>query len=231
MNKTKLLFIAILTLTSLALSSPGVVSAQDAQTNIQNENAYYRDLAQKNKQAVVAIRVEIDPTKVRKTEEQNNAPSKRFMPRVMLPIYKETILYEEFGVIQAFSTGTGFIITQDGEVLTNYHVIDAYKEIYVTLANGSAYKADVMGFDEPADIALLKIKTEKPNFPFLTLGDSDTIMEPDPIIIIGNPFGLKLTVSVGTISGLNRAVYVHPQPLIQVQSSINPGNSDRKSVV
>ena len=225
MNKTKLLFIAILTLISLMISPLNTVLAHDALTNIQNENDYLELLAQKNKQAVVVIRAEIDPAKSRKSDEQNNAPAKKSRPNIVLPVYIEKIFSEELEMVQAFSNGTGFIITTDGEILTNYHVVDGHKEIYVTLANGSIFKADVIGFNESADVALLKIQTEKPNFPVLTLGDSNAVAEPDRIIITGHPFGLNYTVSMGWISGLKRAVTLRLPPLIQVQSSINPGNS------
>lgn len=224
--KNRILTAILLILAITAISpAPNIALAHDAQTNIKNENDYYRNLAQKNKQAVVVIRAEIDPAKSRKTGEQNNFPLKKSMPNVVLPVYIEKIFSEELGMVQSFSTGTGFIITPDGEILTNFHVIDGHKEIYVILANDSVFKADVVGFDQSADVALLKIQTENPNFPVLTLGDSNAVAEPDPIIITGHPFGLNYSVSIGTISGLKRVITLRLPPLIQVQSSINPGNS------
>lgn len=222
---TKFLISALLLFTTITVPHANrVVFAHGAEDNIRNETYYYRDITQKNRQAVVFIKTEIDPAK-KNDDKQENDPAQKFMPRIIPPLYKETILYEELGLIQSFLVGTGFIITPDGEILTNYHVIDAHKEISIMLFNGNVFNADVVGIDKPNDLALLKINTEKSNFPFLTLGNSDVIMESDKILIIGHPLGINFTVSSGTISGLKRTIYSHPIPLIQIQSSLNPGNS------
>jgi len=131
------------------------------------------------------------------------------------------------------SLGSGFIISEDGYILTNEHVIENAQEIQVTLTDGRKFSADVFGSDFLTDIAILKIKGR--NFPYIPLGNSDDIIIGEWAIALGNPFGLfdynnKPTVTVGVISALNinfgatanDRVY---QDMIQTDASINPGNS------
>ncbi|MBI2637551.1 MAG: trypsin-like peptidase domain-containing protein, partial [Candidatus Sungbacteria bacterium] len=116
-------------------------------------------------------------------------------------------------------------ITEDGEILTNYHVIDGHQEIYGVLADGTTLPLDVVGYDKNLDVALLKVRSgKKMKFPYVTLGNSDAAAEADPIMIIGHPFNLRWTLSLGLVSNAKRSI-PFPVPMIQVQSSINPGNS------
>jgi S1-C subfamily serine protease len=130
-------------------------------------------------------------------------------------------------------TGSGVIVDKDGHILTNHHVIEPALsrngEIFVTFADGEIEEATVIGFDEISDLAVVKLKN-KPSktLPNATLGDSDKVKVGSRAIVIGNPFGLSGTCTVGVISALNRTVYVDNQELegmIQTDATINPGNS------
>lgn len=131
------------------------------------------------------------------------------------------------------SLGSGFLISADGKILTNQHVVDEADEIIVTLVDGSHHNAKVIGQDYVTDIALLQMEGE--DFPFVELGNSDDVIIGEWAIAIGNPFGLfdlnaKPTVTVGVISAKeqnfgrqeNRRIY---QNMIQTDASINQGNS------
>ncbi len=122
--------------------------------------------------------------------------------------------------------GSGFIISKDGYILTNYHVIKKATDIRVTLLNtGEVYKAKVVGTDPKADIALIKIKPNGP-LPVLKLGDSDKIEVGDWVVAVGNPFGLNGTVTVGIISAKGRVIGEGPfDHFLQTDVAINPGNS------
>lgn len=123
------------------------------------------------------------------------------------------------------SLGSGFIITEDGEILTNYHVIANAEKIKVSLESGEEYDAKVIGTDQKTDIALLKIEGKK-KFPYLPLGDSDKLRIGDWVIAIGNPFGLGHTVTAGIVSAKERVLGVGPyDSYIQTDAAINPGNS------
>ncbi|MBN2415919.1 trypsin-like peptidase domain-containing protein [bacterium] len=132
------------------------------------------------------------------------------------------------------SLGSGFIISSDGYILTNQHVIDEATEIMVTTTDGKQYKAEIAGQDAKYDIALLKIDVD--NMPYIPLGDSEDIIIGEWVIALGNPFGLfdinsKPTVTVGVVSatGLDfRNVVFEGKSyvdMIQTDAAINAGNS------
>ncbi len=123
----------------------------------------------------------------------------------------------------ATSLGTGFIISADGDLLTNHHVIEDATRIDVTLDNGKSVEATLVGDDPKTDIALLKIRGW---FTPLPLGSSETLQIGDWVIAIGNPFGLEQTVTAGIVSGKGRFINSGPyDDFIQTDASINPGNS------
>ena len=127
---------------------------------------------------------------------------------------------------QTASSGSGFIITEDGYVVTNYHVVSGASSVKVTLYNGDTYDATVIGGDSDYDVAVLKI--EATGLTPVTLGDSTDVNVGDTVLAIGNPLGeLTFSMSGGYVSSCNRAINVDGTPfnMIQVDCSINPGNS------
>ncbi len=123
------------------------------------------------------------------------------------------------------SLGTGFIISPDGYILTNNHVVTGADEVMVKLSDGREVKAEIKGADEKVDLALIKI-SEKEQLPFAELGDSDTLDVGEWVMAIGNPFGLSHTVTAGIVSAKGRVIGNGPyDDFIQTDASINPGNS------
>ena len=124
------------------------------------------------------------------------------------------------------SAGSGVIVdARNGYIVTNAHVVENASEITVTLQDGRDVKAEVVGSDEPSDVAVLKVKSE--NLVQIPLGDSAKVEVGDFVVAIGNPFGLQHTVTSGIISGLSRSG-INPdgyEDFIQTDASINPGNS------
>lgn len=121
--------------------------------------------------------------------------------------------------------GSGVIISKDGYILTNNHVVDGAKEVTVTMANKKEYKAKVVGRDAKTDLAVLKVEAKK-SFPSAALGDSERLKVGDWVIAIGNPFGLNHTVTSGIVSAKGRVIGAGPyDDFIQTDASINPGNS------
>jgi serine protease Do len=120
--------------------------------------------------------------------------------------------------------GSGFIVTEDGYILTNNHVVGNASKINVTLADGRKFKAEVIATDPETDIAVIKIDAS--GLPIAVLGDSDQIEQGDWVLAIGSPFGLQLTLTAGIVSATGRelreSTYNH---YIQTDASINPGNS------
>jgi len=123
------------------------------------------------------------------------------------------------------SLGSGFIISHDGYIFTNNHVVEQADKILVKLSDGKEYEAKVIGKDAKTDIALVKIKPDK-SLPVVELDDSDKSRVGDWVIAIGNPFGLEQTVTAGIISAKGRVIGAGPYDnFIQTDASINPGNS------
>jgi len=122
------------------------------------------------------------------------------------------------------SLGSGFIVNADGYVVTNNHVVDGATEIKVTLADGRELAAKVLGRDPKTDLALLKI--DATGLPLIALGDSTQLQVGEPVMAIGNPFGLEQTVTTGIVSATGRVIGEGPyDDFIQTDASINPGNS------
>jgi serine protease Do len=123
------------------------------------------------------------------------------------------------------SLGSGVIVSPEGYVLTNNHVIDHATEITVTLRDKREMKAELVGTDPRTDIALLKI--EGSHFPYVTLGDSSKVNVGDVALAIGNPFGVGQTVTMGIVSAMGRANLgiEEVEDFIQTDAPINPGNS------
>jgi serine protease Do len=123
------------------------------------------------------------------------------------------------------SLGSGFIIDPSGLIVTNNHVIDGADKITVTLQDNTTLKATVVGRDETGDIALLKVKPDKP-LPAVQFGDSDVMRVGDWVLAIGNPFGLGGTVTAGIVSARGRNIHQGPyDDFIQTDAAINRGNS------
>jgi serine protease Do len=123
------------------------------------------------------------------------------------------------------SLGSGFVISGEGYILTNNHVVAGADEIKVKLADGREFKGEVKGTDEKLDLALVKIEG-KDHFPVALLGDSDAIQVGEWVMAIGNPFGLEQTVTAGIISATGRVIGSGPyDDYLQTDASINPGNS------
>ena len=121
--------------------------------------------------------------------------------------------------------GSGFIISADGYVVTNHHVIDKADEIIISLTNGVEYEAEVRGSDPKTDVALLKLKDAK-DLPFVEWGDDEKSRVGDWVLAIGNPFGLGGSASTGIISARGRDIRSGPyDDFLQVDAAINRGNS------
>ncbi len=122
------------------------------------------------------------------------------------------------------SLGSGFIISPDGYILTNNHVVDMAKDIKVALADGRVLEAKLVGKSKEIDVALIKV--DAVDLPAVTLGDSGMLEVGDWVVAIGNPFGLSHTVTAGIVSAKGRVIGVGPyDDLIQTDAAINPGNS------
>ena len=130
---------------------------------------------------------------------------------------------------QQQSLGSGFVIDKTGHIVTNYHVVQGAGKINVSFSNGASTKATVVGVDPSSDLAVLKVDASSRALTPLQLGNSDDMRVGDPVVAIGNPFGLDRTVTAGIVSAIQRAITAPNgytiDHVIQTDAAINHGNS------
>ena len=141
-------------------------------------------------------------------------------------LFRDTLLFGYGQDRIANALGSGVIVTADGIIVTNHHVVADADGVSVALSDGSVYDAEILVSDKRTDIAVLRIKAGTP-LPFISLGDSDSLRVGDQVIAIGNPFGLGQTVTSGIVSALARTSFGIGdfRFFIQTDAAINPGNS------
>ena len=184
----------------------------------------FADLVEKVSPAVVSIRV-VEEAPV----EAEGQPDLPFPPGSPFEkFFKQLQPKDKDGkpiVRKAMAQGSGFFISADGYVVTNNHVVQGGKEITVVETDGTELKATLVGRDPKTDLALVKVKVDKPA-PYVTFGDSDKMRVGDWVLAVGNPFGLGGTVTSGIVSARGREIGAGPyDDFLQIDASINRGNS------
>src|ERR687892_78602 len=165
------------------------------------------------------------------TEEQNNIEVYRTLSPGVVFIHSTSYARDFFGFVEPQEgSGSGSILDQQGNILTNYHVIEGAQKLSVSMGGKKDYPAIVVGGDPDTDLAVIRL-TEKPagRLTVVPLGDSEKLAVGQKVLAIGNPFGLDRTLTTGVISGLQRPIRARNNRLIegaiQTDASINPGNS------
>jgi S1-C subfamily serine protease len=165
------------------------------------------------------------------TDEQNNIEVYRTLSPGVVFIHSTSYARDFFGFVEPQEgSGSGSILDQQGNILTNYHVIAGAQKLSVSMGGQKDYPAIVVGGDPDTDLAVIRL-SEKPAGPLtvVPMGDSDKLVVGQKVLAIGNPFGLDRTLTTGVISGLQRPLRARNNRLIegaiQTDASINPGNS------
>ncbi len=183
----------------------------------------FTSIVEDNSAAVVKILVEVEPVK--------SAPQGEMTEPDGVPDYLRRFFDPRGGSprgdVPRSSTGSGFILTEDGYVVTNNHVVEGATSVVVRMTDRREFDAEVVGLDELSDLALLKIEAE--DLPTLKLAAPDSLKVGEWVLAIGSPFGLDFSVTAGIVSAMGRSLptatndnYV---PFIQTDVAINPGNS------
>src|SRR6267378_625669 len=166
------------------------------------------------------------------TDEQNNIEVYKAASPGVVYIQSTTMTRDFFGMFSrpVEGAGSGSVIDEQGDILTNYHVIADAEKLTVSFGSGKAYPAKVVGRDPDTDLAVIKLlETPKEPLTIVPMGDSDRLIVGQKVLAIGNPFGLDRTLTTGVISGLQRPIRARNNRLIegaiQTDASINPGNS------
>lgn len=175
-----------------------------------------------------------DPATV--SDEQNNIEVYKAIAPGVAFINTTSYMQDFWGDVQeGKGNGSGSVIDANGNILTNYHVIEGAQKLTVSFGGDKVYPAKVIGGDPDTDLAVIKIDPPATGLTVVPLGDSDRLVVGQKVLAIGNPFGLDRTLTTGVISGLQRPIRSRPMPgastgrpidaAIQTDASINPGNS------
>ncbi len=179
----------------------------------------YADLVEQISPSVVYIEV---------TSSATNASMMQELPKGMPEDLRrrfEKMMPQQGNPAPRQGLGSGFIISTDGEIVTNHHVIDGADKVLVKLTDGRSLEARVIGSDPMTDIALLRIESAE-DLPAIRFGTSDTMRPGDEVFAVGNPFGLGGTVTSGIVSAISRNINSGPyDDFIQTDAAINRGNS------
>lgn len=170
-----------------------------------------------------------DPSQA--TDEQNNIEVYKALSPGVVFIHSTSYARDFLGFVEPQEgSGSGSILDQQGNILTNYHVVEGAQKLSVSMGGKKDYAATIVGGDPDTDLAVIRL-VEKPAGPLtvVPLGDSDKLVVGQKVLAIGNPFGLDRTLTTGVISGLQRPIRARNNRLIegaiQTDASINPGNS------
>ena len=198
----------------LNASTSGAPPISAAPVALQNS---YADVVSRVSPAVVTVR-----------STQRNRPSQQY-PFMDDPFFRDFFgdrMPQQQPPRRAEGLGSGVIVSQDGYILTNHHVVDGALEIRVELTDNRVFNAKLVGSDQPSDLAVLKVDTT--NLPVLGVGNSDQVRVGDVVLAVGNPLGIGQTVTSGIISAKGRATGLSDgsfEDFLQTDAAINRGNS------
>lgn len=176
----------------------------------------YADVVERTSPAVVRIEAE---QRSRRGGSVQQGPADDFFRQFQIPQPNRRPQLER-------GVGSGVLVSADGSILTNHHVVDGADKIMVHMSDNKSFEAKIVGTDQPSDLAVLKI--EGSNLPFLNLGNSDTVRVGDIVLAIGNPLGIGQTVTAGIISAKGRRTGLSDgsfEDFLQTDAPINRGNS------
>jgi S1-C subfamily serine protease len=166
------------------------------------------------------------------SDEQNNIEVYRASSPGVVYIQSTTMVRDFFGLFSqpVEGAGSGSIIDEQGDILTNYHVVARTEKLTVSFGSGKNYPAKIVGSDPDTDLAVIRLlETPREALTIVPMGDSDKLIVGQKVLAIGNPFGLDRTLTTGVISGLQRPIRAQNgrqiEGAIQTDASINPGNS------
>lgn len=219
MNKTKFLTYALL-VPALLTAELAAIGTNTGTNFLEQTSKSFTQIAKKATPATVFIKAQVQPEETAQLNPFNG--------------FQDEFFQRFFGGGGGFQlqqpqvqtqTGSGFIVREDGYVVTNFHVVKGASQISVLLNDGREFQATIKGTDPRTDLAVLKI--DEKTLPFLGFGDSDELQVGEWVVAIGNPFGLEASLTVGVVSAKGRQDLgiASFEDFIQTDAAINPGNS------
>ncbi len=222
----RLFMFLLLAITATSLLLPVPVLAQKAGLeSLRQTGLAFREVAKKVSPAVVFIKVEKMADPLAGQNPLNSPFGDEFFRRFFGQPPQHPGQQKQPPKQRSMGQGSGFILSPDGYIMTNNHVVSGADQVTVTLLDGREYKAEIVGTDPPSDVAIIKI--DETDLPFLRLSDSDKLEVGDWVLAFGNPFGLSHTLTAGIVSAKGRSGMGlnEYENFIQTDAAINPGNS------
>ncbi len=216
----------LLAITATSLLLPAPVLAQKAGLeSLRQTGLAFREVAKQVSPAVVFIKVEKKAAPLAGQNPLNSPFGDEFFRRFFGQPPQHPGQQKQPPKKRTMGQGSGFILSPDGYIMTNNHVVSGADQVTVTLLDGREYQADIVGTDPPSDVAVIKI--DETDLPFLRLSDSDKLEVGDWVLAFGNPFGLSHTLTAGIVSAKGRSGMGlnEYENFIQTDAAINPGNS------
>ena len=212
--------------TPVADKAPAQLAANDTSSHaapprmLESSSPFsFADLVERVSPAVVTITSETMTTDTDQDDQQEN------LPEPFRDLFNQFNQQHPQAPHKAISAGSGFIIDKSGLIVTNNHVVDNGKKVTVKLPDGRSFEAKLIGTDPATDIALLKVKSDKP-LPTVEFGDDRQLRVGDWVVAVGNPFGLSNSVTAGIVSSIGRDIGAgNYNDFIQIDAPINRGNS------
>jgi len=221
-NKLRSRLVVGICLLSTLIAGPALADKNDAKPFDLRRG--FADIAEQVTPAVVFIEVE-STVKLGGTELRFNNPFEGLDSDLLDRLFGGRLRVPQQREFRRSGAGSGFIISEDGYILTNNHVVNGADKIRVKLRDGTSYDAELIGTDEQTEVAVIRIQGK--GLPVLPLGDAEKLRVGDWVIAIGNPYGLSETLTVGVVSAKGRSGMriTDYEDFIQTDAAINPGNS------
>ncbi len=226
MPRTRALMLLLMTLSATCLLLPSQGFAQKAGLeSLRQTGLAFREVAKQVSPAVVFIKVEKEVEPQASNNPFNSPFGDEFFRRFFGQPPQHPQTPQQQPKQRSMGQGSGFIISADGYIMTNNHVVGGADQVTVTLLDGRELKADIVGTDPPTDVAIIKV--DESDLPFLRFSDSDQLEVGDWVLAFGNPFGLSHTLTAGIVSAKGRSGMGlnEYENFIQTDAAINPGNS------
>jgi serine protease Do len=227
MKLAKLLLSLFASLLLVVTSSSALLAQDQGLSALRESGKAFRSVAKQVSPAVVYIQVEKEVEQRQMSNPFGNTPfGDEFFRRFFGQPNPKQNPNGQQRKRQAMGQGSGFIISADGYIMTNNHVVGDADRVTVQLVDGREFTAKTIGTDPPTDVALIKIEADE-ELPFIPLGDSDKMEVGDWVLAFGNPFGLSHTLTAGIVSAKGRSGIglTDYENFIQTDAAINPGNS------
>lgn len=221
------LFLILVVVVNVGFLAYSYLNLTSQLSNIQSQFSSLQEQLQENQQEIQQLQQQVEALKY--VNQSNYLPIPEIFDLIKDSVVLIKTKVQTYYGLQDYAQGSGFVYDRDGHIITNNHVIEGAAEISVTFTSGSITKATIIGADSYSDIAIIKVDLPSETLHPVVLGNSTALIIGEPVVAIGNPFGLTDTITAGIVSQVGRELSAPGGykivDVIQLDAAINPGNS------